>query len=297
VGPTWLVANPAAGGGRARKRLPALLDALRAGGVDVSVKETSGPGDATSIARAGRAAGVERFLVAGGDGTSCEVVSGLFPHDGPPPTLGMIPLGTGNSFLRDVGVTSTDTAIAAVIAGQTRPVDVLRLDCDEGPIHAINLVGVGFAADAGELMNRRFKALGALGYVAGVLGRLVTLAPRAFPLSLDGGPRDDRPATLLSFSNSQYTGGAMHMAPAARLDDGRVDVIRVGPMGRMRLLSVFPKIFQGTHVTLPEVEVTTAARIDLELADAVDLMIDGEVLRRRLRSIRVLPSALRVVSA
>lgn len=297
MGPTWLVANPAAGGGRARKRLPALLDALRAGGVDVSVKETSGPGDATSIARAGRAAGVERFLVAGGDGTSCEVVSGLFPHDGPPPTLGMIPLGTGNSFLRDVGVTSTDTAIAAVIAGQTRPVDVLRLDCDEGPIHAINLVGVGFAADAGELMNRRFKALGALGYVAGVLGRLVTLAPRAFPLSLDGGPRDDRPATLLSFSNSQYTGGAMHMAPAARLDDGRVDVIRVGPMGRMRLLSVFPKIFQGTHVTLPEVEVTTAARIDLELADAVDLMIDGEVLRRRLRSIRVLPSALRVVSA
>ncbi len=97
------IVNPAAGGGRGRKMLCSALERLRAGGVAIDVLETQGAGDATRIAREAYARGQRRFIAVGGDGTSYEVVNGLFPEAsaGERPTLGFLPLGTGNSFLRD----------------------------------------------------------------------------------------------------------------------------------------------------------------------------------------------------
>jgi len=97
------IVNPAAGGGRSRKMLGSALERLRAGGVTVDVAETQGPGDATRLARDAYGRGRRRFIAVGGDGTSYEVVNGLFPEAsaGERPKLGFLPLGTGNSFLRD----------------------------------------------------------------------------------------------------------------------------------------------------------------------------------------------------
>ena len=145
-------------------------------------------------------------------------------------------------------------------------------------------------------MNRRFKSLGALGYVAGVVGRLATLSAPSLPIALDGGPMDARPATLLSFCNSRCTGGTMQMAPDARLSDGLVDIIRVGQMSRTRLLTAFPRIFRGTHITMPEVDCTTAKQIAIDIGHAVDWMVDGEILRRELTQIEVLAGHVQVLA-
>ena len=98
----FAVVNPAAGGGRCRKLVGPALDRLRAGGINLEVVETGAPGQATALVRDAYARGYRKFIAVGGDGTSYEVVNGLFPSEtGEPATLAFLPLGTGNSFLRD----------------------------------------------------------------------------------------------------------------------------------------------------------------------------------------------------
>ena len=94
----------------------------------------------------------------------------------------------------------------------------------------------------------------------------------------------------------RFTGGAMEMAPRAKVDDGELDVIRIGTMPRLRFFSSFPSIFRGTHTTRPEVEATRARRVEFEIEGDVDCMIDGEIVRLRPRSVEVVPHAMRVIA-
>ena len=143
------IVNPTAGGGRARKMLGPALERLRTGGVELDVAETQCAGDATRIVRETYAAGRRKFIAVGGDGTSYEVVNGLFPeaNAGEPPTLGFLPLGTGNSFLRDFSDRGVEHAIESLISRRAQPCDVLRLRHRPGLIHYINLLSLGFPAD------------------------------------------------------------------------------------------------------------------------------------------------------
>lgn len=283
--------NPAAGGGYAGRHASAVLQ--RFGELDV--RTTVGPGHATALVREARSRGVHRFLSVGGDGTLHEVVSGAVQPDGPKPVLGICPLGTGNSFGRDIDVRELDSAVAAWKGDHRRTVDVLHLEhAGEETLYAINLVGLGFSAAAGSLTNRRFKALGAAGYIAAVAVELARLKAPGLRFSLDGVAHDG-PAVMLSICNSRYTGGDMLMAPAARIDDGRLDVIRLGPLSRARFIQAFPKIFAGTHPTMPEVLEAQGSRVELDLDGPAEVMIDGEVRRMLLRAVQVVPGAVEVL--
>jgi len=293
----FAIVNPAAGGGRCGKRAPAALDALRAQGLELTVRHTARAGDATELVRDAWSDGHRRFLSVGGDGTTFEVINGLFPHDDDArPTLALLPLGTGNSFLRDFAITDPEVALRAIAKGDTHSCDVIRATHSGGELHYLNLLSVGFSAEAGGLTNRRFKPLGAAGYIAAVLITAARLKHPVFPLRVDEGDTDERPCVLLSFSNSRYTGGAMMMAPHADATDGALDVIRIGEMGRLSFVKSFPSIFAGAHVERPEVEETRARTVDLDLTEPVDVMVDGEVLELALTRLEVVPGALEVVA-
>lgn len=294
-----VVVNPAAGGGRCGRRAPDVLARLRDAGLIDRVQETGGPGDATAVARDAWRAGARRFLAVGGDGTTYEILNGIFPEaaDAPtPPTVASLPLGTGNSFLRDFGVTDAAGALAAIEAERARLVDVVRCDHRDGTLFYVNLLSTGFAARAGALTNRTFKPLGTAGYVAAVLVSVAGLQHPVLPVRLDDGPRDARPAALLSFSNSRYTAGTMEMAPAADPADGALDVIRIGPLGRLRFVQTFPRIFRGTHVSVAGIDQVRARRVTLEATDPIDVMVDGEVVTIAPRQLEVLPRSLRVMA-
>lgn len=291
------IVNPAAGGGRCGRRAPAALDRLRAAGLALDVHFTSRAGEARDIARRAWENGQRRFLAVGGDGTSYEIVNGLFPcPGGERPVIGMLPLGTGNSFLRDFGITSAERALEALARGRTRRCDVVRATHAAGALHYINLLSLGFTAEAGELTNRRFKPLGPAGYVLATLATTARLSYPSFPMRADGGARDARPCILVSFSNSRYTAGRMMMAPHADATDGALDVIRIGPMRRRDFLLAFPSIFSGRHVERPEVEEKRAKRVELDLDGPVDVMVDGEVERLALERLEVLEGAMEVVA-
>jgi diacylglycerol kinase (ATP) len=293
----FTVVNPAAGGGRCGERCDAALERLDVAGLSLEVRRTSGPGQATALARAAWAEGYRRFLCVGGDGTAFEVLNGLFPLEGEErPRLGMLPLGTGNSFLRDFHITSAEQALLRLGGERTRRCDVIRAAHADGVLHYINLLSIGFSAEAGELTNRRYKAFGPAGYVVAVLRTAARLSYPSFPLRVDGGDRDARPCILLSFSNSRYTAGTMMMAPHADPTDGLFDVIRIGQMPRLRFVAAFPSIFQGRHVERPEVEESRARVVDFELSGPVDVMVDGEVTQLQLERLELLPGAVEVIT-
>lgn len=297
--PATVIVNPAAGGGRAGRRAPDAVRRLEARGLRVDVIETRGRADATRIARERFEAGVRQFIGVGGDGTMHEIVDGVMSAEakGERARVACLPLGTGNSFLRDFGVRDADTAFERLVAGHTHDVDVVRVHHRDGVVHSLNLVSVGFSADANTKANRKYKRFGTFGYVLGVLETTLGLGATAFPFSTDRAPLDRRPALLLSFSNSRCTGGAMQIAPAARVDDGEVDIIRIAPMSRTTLLGAFPTLFRGTHVQRSDVESSRARRVEFELGDrVVDCIVDGEVYPLSLRSLEVLPAAIQVIA-
>ena len=291
------VVNPAAGGGRCRKLVAPALERLRAGGINVKVAETSAPGQAAEIVREAYAEGFRKFIAVGGDGTSYEIVNGLFPAvHAQRATLAFLPLGTGNSFLRDFSDKGVDFAIDALLANRSRPCDVLRLTHATGVLHYINLLSMGFSADVATLRARRFSGWGEVGYQSSIFISLARFRRRPFPLRVDGERElDRRPCLFLTFSNSKFTGGTMMIAPKAEVDDGLIEYVRWGPIGRLGLIRNLPTLYDGTHINHPLAERRQAKRVDFVLDAPVDVMVDGEVLTLRCKSLDVLPSALNVV--
>jgi diacylglycerol kinase (ATP) len=293
------IVNPAAGGGRRRQMLGPALERLRAGGVAVEVAETKCAGDATRIAREAYAQGQRWFIAVGGDGTSYEVVNGLFPTAtaGERPRLGFLPLGTGNSFLRDFTDRGTGHAIESLIAERAQSCDVLRLRHRGGVVHYINLLSVGFPADVATLRARRFSSQGELGYIISIFLGLARLQRRPFPVRVDGETEFDRRRCLfLTFNNSKFTGGTMMIAPKAEVNSGLIEYVRWGAIGRLGLIRNLPKLYDGTHIEHPLAERKAVKRVEFNLDAAVDVMVDGEVLSLHCEELDVLPGVLDVVA-
>lgn len=297
--PTFLaVINPAAGGGRCGKLVGPALERLRAGGVALEVFETTRPGSATEWVREAYQRGQRHFLAIGGDGTSFEIVNGLFPEASTdaPPTLAFLPLGTGNSFLRDFSDQGVEFAMQAILGGRSQPCDVLRLSHKDGVVHYINLLSVGFTADVAALRIRRFNGWGTLGYQSSIFLTLARFRRRPFPLRLDGnGEVDRRRCLFLTFNNSKFTGGTMMIAPKAEVNDGLIEYVRWGPIGRAGLVRNLPTLYDGTHIQHPMAERRAVRQIDFFLDAPVDCMIDGEVITLHCEKLDVVPSALNVV--
>lgn len=292
----FTIVNPAAGGGRCGQQAGAALEKLRATGLQLEVRETKARGEATQLARDAYASGYRNFVAVGGDGTSYEIVNGLFPAagTGERPALGFLPLGTGNSFLRDFTKEGAAFAIQAIAERRRRPCDVIHLNYAGGSLYYINTLNMGFAANVATLTNRRLKRLGEMGYLVGVLVSLAQLRRRAFPLRADG-ERDERRCLFVAFSNSKYTGGNMMITPNAAIDSGTIEYVHWGPIGRIGLLRNLPTLFDGTHIRHPLVSRRTARRIEFDFSDPIDIAVDGEVLTLQVESLEILPSALDVM--
>jgi len=293
------IVNPAAGGGRTRKLLAPAIERLRDGGVAVEVIETRVPGEATRIARDAYARGARQFIAVGGDGTSYEIVNGLYPQasGGERPTLAFLPLGTGNSFLRDFGDRGVEYAIESLLAGRRRPCDVLRMKHREGVLHYINLLSMGFSADVATLRARRFSRWGEFGYFVSIFLTLARFNRRPFPVRTEGHQQfDRRPCLFLTFNNSKFTGGTMMIAPKAEVNSGLIEYVRWGPIGRFGLIRNLTGLYDGTHIKHPLAERNAVPRVQFALEAPVDVMVDGEVLTLHCEELDVLPGALHVVA-
>ena len=292
----FVIINPAAGGGNCGKQASQTLTQLVNRGLKIESVQTQRPGQASQLCQEAYQAGFRRFLAVGGDGTSFEIVNGLFPRQGElePIYLVFLPLGTGNSFLRDFSQEGLHYAVEAIHADRSRPCDVMRLTHQKGVCHYINLLSLGFTAEAGSLTNRRFKNWGEPGYLMAILCSWLRLRYPTFHFRWDG-QNEDQPCTYLTFSNSRFTGGKLMIAPQANMADGLIEITRVGPISRWDFLKTFPKIFSGNHMKHPLIWRTSARRVEFEVSGTTAIMIDGEILLCKPMTIDVLPGALQVM--
>ncbi|MGB2678072.1 MAG: diacylglycerol kinase family protein [Candidatus Acidiferrum sp.] len=291
------IVNPAAGRGRTVKLAGAQLARLREGGLRVDVIASSGPGHAAQLAREAYEQGYRRFLAVGGDGTAHEILNGIFGREtlAEQIELGFLPLGTGNSFLRDFTKDGARSSIEALLTGRKRRVDLLRLRHATGTIYSFNLLSVGFTADVGALTNRIFKPFGHFGYLLGVFVRVVQLKRRGFRMRSDADESwDERRCLFLTFNNSKYTGGTMMIAPQADPTDGLIEYVRWGPIGRLGLLKMLPRLYDGTHITHPLAERRAVKHVEFALDAPVEVMIDGEIVTLDCRTLDILPGAMDV---
>src|SRR5713101_7798853 len=261
----FAIVNPAAGGGRSARLAGPALARLREKGLNVDVLASTGPGHAVELAREAYQQGYRRFIAVGGDGTAHEILNGVFRRAGAPErvALGFLPLGTGNSFLRDFSNDGAEASLQALLGRRTRPVDLLSL---------------GFTADVGAITNRLFKPFGYAGYLLGVFVRVVQLRRRAFKLRCDDDKEwDESRCLFLAFNNSKFTGGTMLIAPNADPADGLIEFVRWGPIGRLGLLRTLPRLYDGTHITHVLASRRAVRRVEFDVPTPVDVLIDGEV--------------------
>ena len=291
----FAIVNPAAGGGKSARLAGPALARLREKGLHIDVIASTGPGHAVQLAREAYAQGYRKFLAVGGDGTAHEILNGVFANRRNPEriALGFLPLGTGNSFLRDFTDKGAEASLDALVTNRSRAVDLIRLTHASGEIYSFNILSVGFTADVGAIANRVFKPLGHLGYLFGVFVRVAQLKRRAFILRSDDEQEwDTRRSLFLSFNNSKFTGGSMLIAPDANPSDGLIEFVRWGPIGRLGLLRMLAKLYDGTHIKHPLASRKAVKHVEFKIPVPVDVLIDGEIFSLECKSLDIQPSAV-----
>jgi diacylglycerol kinase (ATP) len=291
-----LAVNPAAHAGLGDRRGSEAAAVLRSRGAAVTeLRRGSAPELAAAVAEALQDS--DAVVAVGGDGVVNLVANVLAGTDVP---LGVIPAGTGNDIARLLGVPlgsvpgAVEVLLAALEAGPRR----LDLGCIEwtgGRRHYVAVASAGFDARVNERANAWRWPRGRARYVLAVLRELVSFRPIPFELAADGAAGSRR-AMLVSVANGPSLGGGMLVAPAARADDGALDLLVVGPLSVPAFLAVFPKVFRGAHVGHPAVELSTVRSVRLG-APGMVVYADGERVAAGAVDISVVPRALAVLAA
>ncbi len=290
-----VVYNPRAAHGRAAGLQVAIEACFATAAVPVEMRVTQYKRHGQEIVAAADFSRYAGVVAAGGDGTLFEVVNGWFLNESAARIpIGILPVGTGNSFAKDLGLESGQwrPAIDLIAGGRKTRVDVARCRFGEETFHFLNVMGLGFVTDVQQISNR-IKALGNLAYVLGVLVQILFLKSYAIRLVIDG-RRIDRNITLLEVANTRYTARTFLIAPMAQFDDGFLDVILSRSMSRMRLFSLFRKVFSGSHTGAREVETYKVKRLKIDSAAPLKLGPDGEIVGRTPAEIECLPGAIEV---
>ncbi len=298
---TMLVVNPCAGRGKGQKTFAAVGELLAQKIKDLEIRVSDHAGHAFQIGREAAKNGYQRILSIGGDGTPFEIVNGLYAEGRPvqPVELGMIPAGTGNSFLRDFSDVSWRQAVESILGAKRRRVDLVEIsyDQDQKKIrqYYLNILGVGLIADILKLTNEKLKGFGSMGYSLAVLLRLARGMRNRMRLTVDGKKMEIANSALV-ISNSKFTGGRMKIAPVADTQDGKVDLVVFEEVNRRDILSIFARVFRGTHIGHPKVKTFRAAEITIDSNPQEMLMADGELLGRTPLCLKVLPGELAILA-
>jgi YegS/Rv2252/BmrU family lipid kinase len=285
--PLVLLVNPASGGGRALKLLPrveAVLDSRRAAFRVVRTKSLAhGIDQALGAVGAG-----ELPVVVSGDGMVGAIGGAMAGSETP---LGIVPGGRGNDLARVLGI-PTDPAAATeiVLAGHDRAIDVGEVNGHR----FLGIASVGFDSDANRRANEARFIRGNLVYLYAALRTMVSWRAARFTIAI-GERRDRMEGYDVIVANSRAYGGGMFIAPDAELDDGEFDVVKIADMGKLRALYNLTKVFKGTHVHIPEIDVFRASRLSLTASRPFAVYADGEHLTDLPADLRVIPRALRVL--
>ena len=285
--PATLVVNPAAAGGRVGRdwaSLEARIREVLGDRLDCVFTERQGHG--VTLARDAARAGAKTLILLGGDGTHHEVLNGLMAAgQGEDVRLGVLHAGTGGDFRRVLnGGGDFETSLKRMATAGSFHIDIgsvsyLRDDGEQESRFFLNLASAGLAGVVDRMVNASGKRLGGkLTFLLATLKGVARYEPAEVRLTVDGTRLGDKRVTNVCIANAPWAGGGMKFAPNAKLADGLLEVIVFKSTGLLTSVTMAPKLYKGTHVDTPHVEVYRGREIQIEpLSDAPVLLdIDGE---------------------
>lgn len=284
----YAICNPTAGNGRGRKIGQEIEKRLLEQHYACHLEMTKAPGHATELAYAAAQSGAETVLAIGGDGTAVEVARGLI---GTPAALGVIPAGTGNDFIKTLGLSKDPlAALDFVLAHPAR-------DTDVGDVNGrlfLNEIGTGFDVTVLDFAQKAKRfCRGLLPYLYGVIRTLFHFRGIQLSYAMDGGEMVTKDVFVIAVANGGVIGGGIPIAPEAQADDGLLDVVVVNKICSRNLPARLIGLMRGKILSFPETQFIRAKKVFFS-ADKMRVNIDGEVTDEASVEARLLPKALRI---
>ncbi len=291
-----LFLNPAAGRGRAGKRALRIRELLGEGGFPLEIHLSQHMGDLEEQVRSCVDSGGRRIVAVGGDGSVHEATNGIMRANGDA-TLGVIPSGTGNDFAKAAGITldwehATKLLADRIVAGeQPRHVDVGKMN----DRYFANGAGIGFDARVTRIARSYRLPIGDLVYLLAIFrGMAEGIATPNMRITTNNDARTG-PITLANVASGPWIGGMFNVAPMAKNDDGKFDLLIVAPVSRPRILALLPKLMSGKHMGEKEISHESVTRVLIESDEPVDSHLDGEMQPMQQRfEIELLAGALQL---
>jgi diacylglycerol kinase (ATP) len=308
-----VIVNPASADGATRESWPKIASDLRTHFGPFTVAFTEGIGHGRGLAAEAARQGTKLIIACGGDGTISEVVNGILESN-QETELGVLPGGTGGDFRRTLRMPNNVAAAArALREGRTRVIDAGRVTFlnDSGERETRFFINVASFGMSTEVLSRTAsgeakkwipgfapRKLGSkLSYVAATVQTTLSSTPTEVHVQLDEQPERRLRVAEFCVANARYYGGAMKIAPDAKLDDGLFDIITIGDASAFRILANSPRLYFGAHLRMNEVTHSLAKQVvarPVKKDEEVRVELDGEVIGRLPATFQVMPLALRV---
>lgn len=310
LGNTLVIANPASHSGRGKacaEKVARFFDWCSSATTSFKLVQTTGPGDAEYLA--GDSLGYDTVIALGGDGVIHEVVNGLMEISGyRRPRLGLVAVGSGNDFARTLGLpqNDTDASIHQLLTGKERIMDLGYVTADGSRFGTYFTETLSFGIDAAIALDTTTRRQagdsqhGSKLYLTSGLKLFSKVRePYRCTMSIDGGGQIQLNSLILTVQNGPTYGGGFTICPQAAFDDGVLDVcynVRQPCLPHVLLLFALARF--GKHVSSSVVRLTQARTLELSFEDSeqVPCQIDGEELLGKSFSIKIVPSALRVIA-
>jgi len=288
------IINPVAGKGRTLKIIPDIKELMEKHALSYRIEITKAPKHATEIAREYvKSNSSLRIYAVGGDGTLNEVLQGVA---GSSASLGTVPCGTGNDFLKSLCSESDPfSVLPRIIKAKPVPVDL----CKMNDMYFLNIASAGFDADVvanTQYLKRLPLIKGKIAYIGGILMSLVRLNNFKATFYIDG-EEIHMPSVLLSaFANGKYYGGGMMPVPSALPDDGFLDVCLIDGRTRLKILLFFPRFIRGEHIKMKGVNVKRCHTVKMVCPSPVHVNADGELFRLNEVNIELIEKGLNFIN-
>jgi len=300
-----VVVNPVAGGGSVARDWPQICRLLRDAGLSFEHELTRGIGDATEIARRAADTGYGCLIAVGGDGTVNEIANGILnsAHSGNV-ILGIVSAGTACSFARSLSIPQDYINACSLLTDQRKAlIDVGVVQCrnQEQLLKRffVNTADVGFGSEIvhawkhlpsrfGHSINYSFRTVEGLRSLLSHRNKSIKISVGDEVKVID--------SCIVVVANGQYFAGGMQIAPNAKLDDGLLDVVIVGDVGRSELLKLWPTLYSGSHMRHPKISERKATIVTIESDERLFVEADGVIVGEIPASFWVIPSALTIIA-
>jgi len=288
---TLCIFNPVAGRGRSARVWQRLGGSFESD-PNVDVVATERPGHATELARGAVRRGYGAVVAVGGDGTVHEVVNGLAGQTDV--ALAIVPAGSGNDFSRSLGIPQRPSVAARLLRERAglRTVDLGRV----GDEYFTSVAGVGFDAEVAAAANLNGAVgQGTFRYLHALAKTLSAYRNAPVVLRVDDREPLKTDILLLAAGNAKFYAGGMKIVPSAEVDDGMLDLVIAAGLTKFETLRALPRVYRGTHVSLPKISTVRARKVAVESPVALSVHADGEIVGRVPVTIECVPRALRVL--